>query len=83
MIFDAIASFLVSIVNGVLGLFPNYSPDFQGIGGGLGSSLAGANAVFPVTVLGLCIVSLIGLRVFMLGLTLVTWIWAKIPFKMS
>lgn len=80
MITEAIVKFLVSILNGVLGLFPSYSPDFQGFGSGLGGALAGANSVFPVTVLGLCIVSVIGLRVFLLGLTLVTWVWDKIPF---
>lgn len=83
MIFDAIVKFIVAVFRGVLGLFPSYSPDFQSFGAGLGSALAGANAVFPVTVLGLCIVSVIGLKVFLLGLTLVTWIWDKVPFKFS
>lgn len=80
MIFDAIVSFIVNVFEGVLGLIPDYSPDFGDVGGALGAGLAGANSLFPVTVLGACIASLIGLRVFMLGLTLVTWVWAKIPF---
>lgn len=83
MIFDAIVILLINVFEGVLGLIPNYSPDFQEVGFTLGVGLAGANALFPVTALGGCMASLIVLRVFLTGLTLLAWVWDKIPFKFS
>lgn len=81
MIFDAIAVFLIGILNGVLGLLPTYDVDFSL--GGLGANLRGLNSVFPAATIGYCLFAIIGLEVFLLGVTFVTWIWDKIPFKFS
>lgn len=80
MIVDLFAKFLVGIFTGVLGLIPSYSPNFSGLGGSLGNALAGANSFFPMVALGVCIVAVIGLRLFLFLVTLVTWVWDKVPF---
>lgn len=80
MIVDTFARFLIGIFNGVLGLIPSYSPNFTGLGGNLGSALAGANSFFPMVTLGICIAAILGLRLFLFSVSLVTWVWSKVPF---
>lgn len=80
MIFDAILALLTGVLTGVLGLFPNYNPDFGGFGSGMGGALAAASNLFPVVTLGVCIVALVACRVFITGVAFVAWVWDKVPF---
>lgn len=79
MIFDGLVNLLMGVLTGVFALLPSYTPDFPSFAG-FGAAIGGANSAFPVVTLGVCILSLLGLQFFLFGVTLVTWIWDKVPF---
>lgn len=84
MIFDAIVAILLGLLEGVLALIPAYDlPELGDLTGGLGSALAAANGVFPVTTIGTCLMVLLGLRVLIGGWWLITFVYDRIPFKMT
>lgn len=80
MIFDLIIGVVMGLLTGVLGLLPDYDPNFLGFGSGLGSAIAGANSVFPVVTLGICIAVILGLRMFLLAVAFLVWLWDLVPF---
>lgn len=82
MIIDAIVGILMMILEGFLALLPTF--DFSGIsdfGVPLGDSLAAAGKVFPVAVLGGCMLAVIAVWVFIHAWRLVVYIYSLIPFK--
>lgn len=84
MIFDAIIQLVIGIFTGILGLLPGYEvPDFGDFGSMVGSGLGVAGVFFPVPVLGWCLVTILGFRVFMVAWSVVVWIYDKLPFKFS
>lgn len=80
MLLDLLVDLLFGLFEGLLAMIPSYTLDASGLGGTLGSALAGANSVFPVTTLGLCIALVIGARVFIAWVAFLAWVWTKIPF---
>lgn len=80
MILDAIIGLVMSVLTGVLGLIPAFTFDLAAAGYNLGAALVGSNAVFPTVTLGLCIVTVIGLRLFIALVAFIAWVWDKIPF---
>lgn len=83
MVLDFIIGVVVGLLNGVLALIPDFTIGSRGIGSSIGSAAAGANSVFPVVTLGLCIAAVIGLRLFLAVVAFLAWVWDKIPLKMS
>lgn len=83
MIFDSIVGVLTSVFTGILGLLPAYSlpGNVTALMSNVGSALAGANSVFPVVQLGLCLGVIVAARVFILGWAVVVWLYDKFPFK--
>lgn len=80
MIFDAVLSFLVNVLEGVLSLIPTFEVDLDGFGSSIGGGVAAANSLFPVVTLGLCIAAAVGLRLFLVFVAFLGWVWDKVPF---
>lgn len=83
MIIDAIVNGALLVLTGIMSLFPGYTlgGSFTSLGGGLGGSLAQVSGVVPVATIGLCIVALVGVKVFLAGVALVQWVYGLIPFN--
>lgn len=79
MVVDLIVKALMGILNGVLGLIPDFAPSLPALGS-VGSMFAGLNAVFPATTLGICLLAILALELFLAVTSLVTWIWQQVPF---
>lgn len=70
------------MLNGVLSLFPEYSgPDWSGMGGSVGSALAGVNKLIPMVTLGACIAAILALQLFVLLSETIIRIYKLVPFK--
>lgn len=77
-----IVTLMLTVLTGVMGLLPTYSPpSFDGLGTTLGQGLAAANALFPITVLGWCLGVVVGVRVFLLAWDAIIWLYRLIPLK--
>lgn len=77
-----IVTLMLTVLTGVLGLLPTYSPPaFDGLGTTLGEGLAAANALFPVTTVGVCLGIVFGVRVFLLAWDAIIWLYRLIPLK--
>lgn len=83
MILNIIIALGLTMVGGFIGLFPSYTlPDtVTGVGNQVGEALASANGIFPVVVLGSCIVAMLGLVLFLAAWDAVVFIYDRIPFK--
>lgn len=77
-----IVTLMLTVLTGALGLLPTYDPpDFGSLGTALGSGLASANALFPVTTLGVCLAVVLGFRLFLLVWDAIIWLYRLIPLK--
>lgn len=73
----------LGLVRGLLGLFPAYAlpSSMDNLGSSIGNSVSGANSVFPVVTLGVCLGVVVGLRLFLALVDLAVWVYGLIPFK--
>lgn len=77
-----IVTLLLTVLTSALGLLPTYDPpDFGDLGTSLGSALAAANALFPITTLGACLAVIVGFRLFLLVWDAIVWLYRLIPLK--
>jgi len=78
MVTAALIGLVFGGVRAVMGLVPQWDPAADPFGS-VSSNLAGwvgsMNGYFPVTVLGLCLVLLVSLKVFMLGWRLIVFVY--------
>lgn len=83
MITDALISVVFGVLVALLGALPEWEPNLDGIEaatGPLGSWLSTANGYFPVTVLGACLATVLGLKLILWGWGFLVWLYEKIPF---
>lgn len=86
MILDAIIGFFLAAFRAVVGLLPTWSPDtsaFSTMSTSIGSAASSANGYFPVSVLGWCLVLILGVKVALLAWRVVLFVYELIPFKMT
>lgn len=86
MVTDALLTFALSLVRAIAGLLPEWQPDaepFTTTSTSLGSMAAVGNGYFPVTLLGICLAVVIGLKVALLAWRAVVFVYELIPFKAS
>jgi len=85
MIIDWIMQILLTIVGGLIGLFPAYSlpGSMTGFGSTLGSTFATLNGVFPVQTLGVCLAAVMGLWLFLTAWDAIIFVYRLIPGKFT
>lgn len=78
MITEALVVFAAEIVTGILSLIPMWEPPDEALvtsGSNLGSSAARANGYFPVSLLGLCLILVLGYKAFLIIWRLIVFIY--------
>jgi hypothetical protein len=83
MLIDAIVQAGLLVIGGVVGLFPAYTlpTTVTTLGSNLGSAVAGANSIFPVITLGLCLGVALGGILFLALWNVLVLVYDLIPFK--
>lgn len=84
MITQLVIQLVAGLVNGILGLVPDWSIDMSAVTGFTGSigALAGAaNGYVPSLLLFGCIALIVALRILLLGWRLVLFAYTLIPFN--
>lgn len=83
MIFDAIIGAFMGVVRAMLNLIPSWEPPAAAMSDQahtVGAIAAGLSGYFPLTLLGVSIVTLIGARLALIVYRSVTRIWELLPF---
>ncbi|MCW2787148.1 MAG: hypothetical protein JWP74_3665 [Marmoricola sp.] len=83
MITSIIISIGLTVVGGLLGLFPAYTlpSSMTSLGSDVGSAVGAANGIFPIVTLGVCLVAVAGVWLFMAAFDLAVWVYELIPMK--
>jgi hypothetical protein len=82
LIIDAIVIALKTVLNGFLALIPEYElPAMGDFGSTLGASVGAINGYFPVVTLGVCLLTILGVRVFIGLFNVLVFVYGLIPFK--
>lgn len=84
MITQLIIQLVSGLVNGVLGLVPDWSIDMSavtGFTGSIGGLLGAANGYVPSILLFSCISIIVSVRIVLLGWRLVLFCYTLIPFN--
>lgn len=83
MILDLLVSGALTLLTGLLGLFPAYDlpGSMTSLGSELGAAVAGLNGVVPVVTIGVCLGIVLAARLFIAGVALVQWVYGLIPFN--
>lgn len=82
MIVDAIIGGFVGILRGLLNLIPDWVPPAEAItdqAHTIGAMAATGNGYFPVAILGIAIVTLLGARLAIILYRVATRIWELLP----
>jgi hypothetical protein len=75
-------SLMSGLFEGLMALFPEYElpGSVTAAGEGIGAAIAAADAVFPVSTLGICLVIVLGARLVLTTIAFLLWVWQQIPF---
>lgn len=82
MITSILLGVFFGVFTGLMGLFPAYTlpSTVASAGAGIGSAIAAADAVFPVSTLGLALLVVLGARLILTAVAFLLWVWQQIPF---
>lgn len=87
MILDAIIGGAMSLVTAVLGLFPAYDFDHNGLAANVFHTVGGVaafgNSYFPLTTIGFCMGLIVTTHLFVWAVKLILTAYDMIPFKAS
>lgn len=82
MLTTILLTLMCGVLGGLMGLFPAYTlpSSIASAGANLGSAIASADAVFPVSTLGICLLVVLGARLILTTVAFLLWLWQQVPF---
>lgn len=84
MVIEALVALMATSISAVLDVIPSWTPPteaFSQSSASVGAMAASGNGYFPVKVLGVCLVLVLGLKVALFGWRVIVFIWSVLPFK--
>lgn len=86
MIVDALVGLLVTVLRSILDLVPVWSPNLSGFnttGLAAGNALGLLNEYFPVAVLGICLLTVLGTKAGLSLWHIVVFVYDRFPLKFT